>query len=57
MFGIIKEGIMGLLDDRLGAFGPTLLRINWVHKLSLLGNLKACESLKLFRKKDPIASR
>ena len=50
MFGTIKEGVMELLDEHLGAFRVEI-------SVGQLGDrTQACTSLEFFGKEDPIAS-
>ena len=56
IIGTVKEGIMEILDERLGAFRTIIITIMGAHTLSFQ-EFRACRAPEFFGEKDPIASR
>lgn len=57
VFGTIKEGIMGLLDERLGDFWAEIAAVQLGAWTLSFREFKACGAPEFFGVKDPIASR
>lgn len=56
IFGTVKEGIMEILDERLGAFHIDIMAIVGAFTLSFQ-EFCACVAPKFFWEKDPIANK
>nr|KAJ0216955.1 hypothetical protein LSAT_V11C300113410 [Lactuca sativa] len=56
IFGLVKERIIEILDERMGTLRTEIWAIVWAHTLSFC-KFRACGAPEFFGEKDPIASR